>query len=102
MYHFTFNWLIYYSSINISRGLHVSCYTAPILATCQFFNFYLLLMCDIFFTHMSQATSSHFAKYFCDVYLEYITLCGIMIYATPEAMQVTPPRLRTLRSGSTV
>jgi hypothetical protein len=96
MYRFTFNWSIYYSSIIISRGLHVSCYTTPILAACQFFNFYLLLMCDIIFTHMSWAASSYFAKCFCDVYSEYITPCAIMIYATPDAMRVMPLRLCTL------
>jgi hypothetical protein len=102
MYHFTFNWLIYYSSIITSRGSDVLCYTAPILIACQFFNFYLLLMCDIIFTHMSRATSSYFAKYFCDVYSKYITSCMIMIYAMLDAMQFTPPRLRTLRSGAMV
>jgi hypothetical protein len=44
---FTFNWLIYYSSIITSRGLHISCYTTPVLTACQFFNFYLMLMCGI-------------------------------------------------------
>jgi hypothetical protein len=27
---FTFNWIIYYSNIITSQGVHVSCYTAPI------------------------------------------------------------------------
>jgi hypothetical protein len=105
MYRFTFNWLIYYSSKIISRGLHVSCYTAPILTAYQLFNFYLLLMCDIIFTHMSQATSSYFAKYFHDVYLEYITSCGIMIYAMPDAsrscLHGCEPYAQGLRSSPT-
>jgi hypothetical protein len=47
---------------------------------------------------MSQVTSSYFAKYFCDTYSEYITPCKLMIYATFDAIRVTPPWLRTLRS----
>jgi hypothetical protein len=35
----TFNYLIYYSSIITSRGLHVSCYTAP----------RFIFMCNIIF-----------------------------------------------------
>jgi hypothetical protein len=58
-------------------------------------------MCDIIFMHMSWVTSSYFAKYFCDVYSEYITPCVIMAYATSDAIWVTPPWLRTLRSGAT-
>jgi hypothetical protein len=52
-------------------------------------------MKDIFYMGMSQVTSSHFAMYFCDTYSEYITPCTIMTYATSDAIQVTPPRLRT-------
>jgi hypothetical protein len=38
---FTFNWLIYYSSIITSRGPHESCYTAPIFnCISDLFNFY--------------------------------------------------------------
>jgi hypothetical protein len=51
---------------------------------------------------MSRVTSSHFVKYFCDIYYEYIAPCTVMIYATYDAIQVTPPRLYTLRSGATV
>jgi hypothetical protein len=42
-----------------------------------------------FYMHMSRVTSSHFAKYFCDTYSEYITPCEVMTYATPDAIQVT-------------
>jgi hypothetical protein len=42
-----------------------------------------------FYTHMSRVTSSHFAKYFCDTYSEYITACAVMTYAMPDAIQVT-------------
>jgi hypothetical protein len=50
---------------------------------------------------VSEVTSSHFAKYFCDTYSEYITQCTIMTYATFDALRVTPPRLRTLCSQAT-
>jgi hypothetical protein len=33
---------------------------------------------------MSQVTSSHFAKYFCGTYFEYITPCTVMTYATSD------------------
>jgi hypothetical protein len=42
---------------------------------------------------MSQVTSSHFINYFCDTYFEYITPCAVMIYATSDAIWVTPPML---------
>jgi hypothetical protein len=51
-----------------------------------------------FYMRMSQVTSSYFAKYFCDTYSEYITPCKLMTYATFDAIRVTPPWLRTLRS----
>jgi hypothetical protein len=100
---FIFNWLIYYSSIITSMGLHVSCYTAPIFNYMTFFKFYLLLMCNIiFYMCMSQMTSSHFARYFYDTYSEYITPCTIMTYTTSNAMRVMPPWLCTLRSRAMV
>jgi hypothetical protein len=52
--------------------------------------------------HMSRVTSSHFAKYFCDIYSEYITSCAVMIYATSDDIWAMPPRVRILRSGATV
>jgi hypothetical protein len=55
-----------------------------------------------FYMRMSRVTSSYFAKYFCDMYYEYITPCAAMTYATPDAIRVTPPRLRTLRSWATI
>jgi hypothetical protein len=55
-----------------------------------------------FYTHMGRVTSSHFVKYFCDIYSEFITLCTLMIYATFDTIRVMPPRLRTLRSEATV
>jgi hypothetical protein len=51
---------------------------------------------------MSQVTSSHFAKYFCDICSEYITPCAIMTYATSNAIWVMPLRLRTIRSWAMV
>jgi hypothetical protein len=42
-----------------------------------------------FYMYMSRVTSSHFTKYFCDTYSEYITQCAVMTYATPDAIQVT-------------
>jgi hypothetical protein len=42
-----------------------------------------------FYTHMSQMTSSYFAKYFCNTYFEYITPCTVMTYAILDALQVT-------------
>jgi hypothetical protein len=41
------------------------------------------------FTHMSRAISSHFSKYFCDIYSKYITLCAVMTYATSTATHPT-------------
>jgi hypothetical protein len=41
-----------------------------------------------FYTHMSRVRSSHFVKYFCDTYSEYITPCMVMTYATPDAIRV--------------
>jgi hypothetical protein len=52
--------------------------------------------------HMSRVTSSHFAKYFYDIYSEYIAPCIVIIYATFDVKRVKPPRLHTLRSGATV
>jgi uncharacterized protein YhjY with autotransporter beta-barrel domain len=48
-----------------------------------------------FYTHMSRATSLHFAKYFCDIYSEYITLCTVMTYAMSDvhASVATHPTL---------
>jgi hypothetical protein len=51
---------------------------------------------------MSRVTSSHFAKYFCNICSEYITPCTVMTYATFDAIWVMPLRLRTLRSRATV
>jgi hypothetical protein len=44
---------------------------------------------------MSQVTSSHFAKYFCYTYFEFITPCTVVTYATSDAIRVMPPWLRT-------
>jgi hypothetical protein len=44
-----------------------------------------------FCMHMSRVTSSYFAKYFCNIYSEYITPCTVMIYATFDAIRVMPP-----------
>jgi hypothetical protein len=55
-----------------------------------------------FYMHMSQVTSSHFAKYFCDTYSKYITPCMVMTYAMSNAIRVTPPWLCSLRSQDTV
>jgi hypothetical protein len=46
-----------------------------------------------FYTHMSRVTSSHFAKYFCNAYSEYITPHTVMTYAMPDAIRVTHPTL---------
>jgi hypothetical protein len=43
-------------------------YTADVLTACQLFNFYLLFMCNIIFAQLCWATSSYFAKYFCDIF----------------------------------
>jgi hypothetical protein len=51
---------------------------------------------------MSRVACSHFAKYFCDTYSEYITPCTIMTYAMSDAIWVTFPWLRVLRSQATV
>jgi hypothetical protein len=55
-----------------------------------------------FYMCMSQVTSSHFARYFCDTYPEYITPCTIMTYAMSDAIWVMPLQLRTLRLRATV
>jgi hypothetical protein len=72
----------------------------------SFFIFYLFLFTTYvqynFFIRISRATSSHFAKYFCDIYFEYITPCTVMIHATSDAIRVTPLWLCTLRSWATV
>jgi hypothetical protein len=52
--------------------------------------------------HMSQAISSHFIKYFCDTYSEYITPCTVMTYATSDAIWVMHLWIHTLRSRATV
>jgi hypothetical protein len=51
---------------------------------------------------MSWVTSSHFAKYFYDIYSEYITPCVVMTYATFDAIRVTPPWLSTLCSRAMI
>jgi hypothetical protein len=48
---------------------------------------------------MSRVTSSHFAKYFCDTYSEYITPRMVMTYATSDAICVTPSRLPPYARG---
>jgi hypothetical protein len=63
--------------------------------------FLLLLMCNIIF-YAHGATSSYFIKYIYDTYSEYITPCTVMTYTTSGAIWVMPPRLRTLRSWTTV
>jgi hypothetical protein len=52
--------------------------------------------------HMSQVTNSHYAKYFYDIYSEYITPCMVMIYAMSDAIRATHPWLCTLRLRATV
>jgi hypothetical protein len=39
-----------------------------------------------FYMQMSRVTSSHFAKYFCEIYFEYITLYTVMTYDTSDAI----------------
>jgi hypothetical protein len=51
---------------------------------------------------MSWVKANNFAKYFCDIYSEYITPCMITTYTTLDAIRVTLPRLRILRSRATV
>ncbi len=46
--------------------------------------------------HMSRVTNSYFAKYFCDIYFEYITPCTVMTFATSDAIWFMPLQLRTL------
>jgi hypothetical protein len=95
---FIFNWLIYRSSIITSQGLYISCYATPILTACQFFNFYLFLMCNTIFVCTWVRWQAHnFTKYFCDIHYEYITPCVVMTCATSDAIWVMPP-LRTLCS----
>jgi hypothetical protein len=55
-----------------------------------------------FYIRTSWLTSSHFAKYFCDIYSEYITSGVVMTYAKSNGTRVMPMWLRTLRSWSTV
>jgi hypothetical protein len=38
---------------------------------------------------ISRATSSHFTKYFCDIYFEYITPCVVMIHVKSDAIRYT-------------
>jgi hypothetical protein len=52
--------------------------------------------------YMSQVTNSYFAKYFCDIYFEYITPYTVMIYAMSDAIWITSLRLHTLCSGATI
>jgi hypothetical protein len=54
------------------------------------------------FKHMSQAMSSEFANYICDIFSEYITPCAVMTYAMSNAIWVMPPRLHTLCLQDTV
>jgi hypothetical protein len=49
-----------------------------------------------FYMHMSHVTSSHFTKYFCDIYSEYITPCTVMIYVTSNGVDVTPRVMKSL------
>jgi hypothetical protein len=55
-----------------------------------------------FYMCMSQVISSHFAKYFCDTYSEYITPCAVMTYAMSDAIWVMLPWPHTLRSRAMV
>jgi hypothetical protein len=54
---------------------------------------------------MSRATSSHFAKYFYDIYSEYITPCTVMIYTMSvvirSRLRSYTPYARGLQSDST-
>jgi hypothetical protein len=52
-----------------------------------------------FYMDMSWVTNSHFAKYFCDIYSECITPCTVMIYATSDAIRVTPSWLHPMLGG---
>jgi hypothetical protein len=52
-----------------------------------------------FYTHINRVPSSYFAKYFYDIYSEYITSYTVMIYVTSDAIRVTHPQLRTIHSG---
>jgi hypothetical protein len=94
MSRFSFNWLIYYTSIMLYCS-YFNCMTdfKFIFTAYVQYNFYM---------RMSRVTSSHFANYFCDIYSEYITPCSVMTYATSDAIRVTPPRLCTLCSQATV
>jgi hypothetical protein len=54
------------------------------------------------FKHMSRVMSSQFAKYFCDIYSEYITPCVVRTYDTDRScLHDYTPYARGLRSGST-
>jgi hypothetical protein len=60
-------------------------------------------MCNIIFVCAWIGLQAHiFAMYYSDTYSEYITPCMVMNYATSDAIWVTPPRLRTLRSRAMV
>jgi hypothetical protein len=88
---FTFNWLIYYSSIITGQELHVSCYIVPVSSRLLVFLIQFIPYVQYnFYTRMSGVTHSHFAKYFCDIYYKYIALCAIIIYAMFDAIWVTP------------
>jgi hypothetical protein len=78
-------------------------YCSCILTAFHFFYFLFTTYAQYYFYMcMSQETSSHFAKYFCDTYSEYITPCAVVTYATFDAIWVMPLRLRTLHSWATV
>jgi hypothetical protein len=77
------------------------------------FKFLLIIYVQYnFYMRMSRVTSSHFAKYFCDICSEYITPFAVMTYATSDAIWATcatsdaiwamPPWLCTLWSRATV
>jgi hypothetical protein len=51
---------------------------------------------------MSRWQVHNFAKYFYDIYSEYITPSAVMIYATSDATWAMPVRLHTLRSQATL
>jgi hypothetical protein len=71
---------------------------------CSYFltawQFFLILTAYVqynFYMRISQVTSSHFAKYFCDTYSEYITPCAVMTYGS--CLRSYVPYARGLRSG---
>jgi hypothetical protein len=84
--------------------LHVSCYIAPILTACQFFNFLFIAYVQYnFYMCIARVTSSHFAKYFGDTHSEYITprtvMSRLMLYES-HLCDYTPYS-HELRSGPT-